>query len=84
MKLKGVSLKKNKINKDDYVEAITKRKIKYGKNINLQVKSGIMSKITTNKLAINAKHTKMITLENQSCCPFIHDLTANDIIIKSH
>ena len=42
-----------------------------------------MSKVTTKKIAVNATHTKMITLSNQSCVPFIFGLSANDVVINN-
>lgn len=81
MKLKGLSLKKNNINTGDYIDTIKNDSIKHGKNINLQMHNGVMSKITTNKIALNAMHTKMIVLENQSCIPFISGVSAINVLI---
>ena len=67
MKLKGVSLKKNKLTKEDYKTSLNNTTP--GKNINLQLKNNQMSKLTVNKNALTGKHTKMIVLENQSCVP---------------
>ncbi len=78
MKLKGVSLKKNNIVRNDYKEVLMEKSIKVGKNINLQMKNNIMSKVTVNKNALTGSHTKMIVLENQACLPFITGLTAKD------
>ena len=79
MKLKGVSLKKNDINTNDYKEVIDEGIIKRCKNVNLQMNRNQMSKITVHKNALTGKHTKMICLPNQSCVPFINGLTARDI-----
>ena len=78
MKLKGVSLKKNKIMYKDYGNIITNQTIKPGINVNLQMKNNTMSKVTVNKNALTGLHTKMIVLENQACAPFITGLTAKD------
>ena len=80
LKLKGVSLKKNKIVSSDYEKAL-KEPIK-GKNINLQLsRDNQMSKITINKNALSAVNTKMIVLENGCCCPYIQGLYAKDYTI---
>ena len=69
LKLKGVSLKKNKIVSSDYEKAL-KEPIK-GKNINLQLnRDSQMSKITINKNALSAVNTKMIVLSNGCCCVY--------------
>ena len=81
LKLKGLSLGKNKIDRNDYVDAIKNNSIKYGKNINLQMNKGVMTKITTTKIAVNARHTKMITLSNQSCVPYVHGVPAANVLI---
>ena len=67
LKLKGVSLKKNKIVSSDYRKSMDAPI--QGKNINLQFKGTNMSKITIVKNALTACHTKMYVLENHSCCP---------------
>ena len=77
MKVKGISLKKNKLAYKHYLKVIDELTTIQGKNINLQMKSGVMSKVTINKNALTATHTKMITLSNHSCCPFIHNIPAN-------
>ena len=71
LKLKGVSLKKNKIVYQDYLDVLNNKTTKQGVNINLQVKDSVMSKITVYKNALTASHTKMVVLENQSCMPFM-------------
>lgn len=68
LKLKGVSLKKNKIVYPDYEKSLTKPVS--GININLQMNKNMMSKITIVKNALTASHTKMVVLPNQSCCPY--------------
>ena len=82
LKLKGVSLKKNHIEYDDYKNVILNNSVKVGKNINLQMNGNQMSKLTINKNALTGCHTKMIVLENQSCCPFISGLTSKDYICE--
>ena len=82
LKLKGVSLKKNHIEYDDYKNVILNNSVKIGKNINLQMNGNQMSKLTINKNALTGCHTKMIVLENQSCCPFISGLTSKDYICE--
>ena len=81
LKLKGVSLKKNKIVSSDYQKAL-EEPIK-GKNINLQLKDSQMSKITINKNALTAVNTKMVVLENGSCCPYIAGLSAKNYVIEN-
>ena len=76
IKLKGVSLKTNKIKSSDYKDILDNKCVKSGKNINLQMNHNIMSKITINKNALTGFHNKMIVLPNESCAPFIRDLRA--------
>jgi hypothetical protein len=40
-----------------------------------------MSQLSIEKNGITGIHTKMIVLENQSCCPFMYGLTAKDYSI---
>jgi hypothetical protein len=82
LKLKGVSLKKNKIVSTDYKQIIVNETVKSGRNISLQLKNGQMSKVFVTKNALTMSHTKMIVLENQSCCPYIHGLTAQSYIVE--
>ena len=82
LKLKGVSLKKNKIVSSDYQKAL-EEPIK-GKNINLQLKDSQMSKITINKNALSAVNTKMVVLENGCCCPYIQGLSASNYFVNYH
>ena len=77
LKLKGVSLKKNKIISSDYRELIQKENVKSGRNISLQLKNGQMSKVFITKNALTMTHTKMICLPNNSCAPFIFGLKAD-------
>ena len=75
-------IKKNHIVYQDYQSIISNNSVKVGKNINLQIHNNKMSKLTINKNALTAQHTKMIVLENQSCCPFVSGLNAKDYIIE--
>ena len=77
LKLKGVSLKKNKIVSADYKKVIDEETIKAGRNISLQLKNGQMKKVFTNKNALTMAHSKMIVLPNQACAPFIHGIKAS-------
>ncbi len=81
LKLKGVSLKKNKIISQDYYNILENQTIKQGVNINLQNKDGKMSKITIHKNALTGLHTKMIVLPNQCCCPIIHGVDARNYFV---
>ena len=76
LKLKGVSLKKNKIVSADYKTAL--ESTIQGKNINLQLKNHVMSKVTIHKNALTATHTKVIVLPNQACAPYFFGLTAEN------
>ena len=78
LKLKGVSLKKNKIVSSDYKDVLDHQSVKLGKNINLQMNHNVMSKITINKNALTGFHNKMIVLPNEACAPFIKGLRANN------
>ena len=82
LKLKGISLKTNAIDKNDYENVIKHSTVKTGRNINFQMKNNVMSLITTVKNAITGTHTKMVVLPNQSCLPFIHGLTSNDYLVS--
>ena len=77
-----MSLKKNNIVSNDYLDILQNRNIKKGKNINLQMKNGTMSKISVVKNALTGLHTKMIVLSNQCCAPFIKGINANDYVVQ--
>ena len=79
LKLKGVSLKKNRIVSADYKTAL--ESTVQGKNINLQLKNHTMSKVTVYKNALTATHTKVVVLPNQACAPFIHGLKADQYVV---
>ena len=66
----------------DYKSIIENKSIKQEKNINLQMNGNQMSKLTVQNNALTGLHTKMIVLENQSCCPYISGLTSKDYIIE--
>ena len=82
LKLKGVSLKKNRIVSADYKTAL--ESTVQGKNINLQLKNHVMSKVTVVKNALTATHTKVVVLPNQACAPFIHGLNASQYVVLCH
>lgn len=84
LKLKGVSLKKNNIKSSDYKNVIEKQSVMKGKNINLQMNSQLMSKITVIKNALTAAHSKMLVLSNHCCCPYVNGFTAKDYFIENH
>jgi hypothetical protein len=71
MKVKGVSRRKNKLDFQDYEDAMTRPKT--GKNICLIMKDGQMSKIHLIKNALTGVHTKMIVEPvTQACMPFLY------------
>ncbi|KAA6383709.1 MAG: hypothetical protein EZS28_020762 [Streblomastix strix] len=78
IKLKGVNQKTNKITKDQFVDCINDGKITKYTNMRLGQKNHQISQLSIEKKEITGIHTKMIVLENQSCCPFIFGLTAKD------
>ncbi|KAA6399390.1 MAG: hypothetical protein EZS28_005076 [Streblomastix strix] len=78
IKLKGVNQKTNKITKDQIVDCINEGKITKCTNMRLGQKNHQMSQLSIEKNGITKIHTKMIVLENQSCCPFMYGLTAKD------
>ena len=74
-KSKGINKNHNKLKFDNYSDAITS--VIPGKNVNLQLdRRGDdyqMSIKIVHKNALTGAHTKMVVLENQSCCPFGFD-----------
>lgn len=58
-RVKKTSVEQNPMIIDNYKTSLTKDDILKGVNINLKLHSGIMSKITNNKIAIFAIHNKM-------------------------
>ncbi|KAA6361723.1 MAG: hypothetical protein EZS28_042750 [Streblomastix strix] len=81
IKLKGVNQKTTKISKQNIVDNINSGTITKAVNMRLGQKNYIMSKIATEKNGITGIHTKMVVLKDQSCCPYILGLKANDYII---
>ncbi|KAA6377223.1 MAG: hypothetical protein EZS28_027250 [Streblomastix strix] len=88
IKLKGVNLKQNNINKQDVIDNLDNGKITQGTNmrlgqINDQLQEGDvskqyhMSKLLNTKNALTGIQNKMVVLKNsQSCLPFIMGLTS--------
>ncbi|KAA6385372.1 MAG: hypothetical protein EZS28_019098 [Streblomastix strix] len=77
VKLKGLNLKSNpQINKQAYEENIKNGTIVKGKNMSFRQRAGEMIQIEVLKNGITECHTKMVTLPNQCCSPFIFQLTA--------
>jgi hypothetical protein len=85
MKVKGVSLGRNKITGEDYEDVVMKEKIIKGSNCGFHMKEidGIkyMIKLETEKNAITPTHNKMICLSNYSCAPIIEGLTKDDYLV---
>ena len=71
MKVKGIKKNQTDITYEDYLEVLTNNTVKSGKNMNLQIQDGVMSKISVYKNALTCAHTKMRVLKNQSCVPFV-------------
>ena len=82
LKLKGVSLKKNKIISSDYKDVIDNQSVKSGRNISLQLKNGQMSKVFITKNALTMTHTKIVVLSNQSCAPYVFGLKSENYKIE--
>jgi hypothetical protein len=61
------------INPNSYQEILNSGGIESGKNITLQMKNGMMSRVTVNKTALTGKNTKGITCENGAVLPFVHN-----------
>ncbi|KAA6359649.1 MAG: hypothetical protein EZS28_044824, partial [Streblomastix strix] len=78
IKLKGVNQKTNKITKTQIVDCINEGKITKCTNMRLGQKNHQMSQLAIEKNGITEIHTKMLVLENQSCCPFIFGLQSKD------
>ena len=75
-KMKGCSKKRNNFSKDEYKECINNSKLTKGVNANLQVKRNKVCKLFMNKNALTGVHTKAIVLPNQSCAPFMFNISA--------
>jgi hypothetical protein len=84
MKIKGVSLARNTIKPEDYLNVVRYSEIIKGSNCGFYTKfvDGVhtMVKLETEKNAITPVHNKMICLPNNSCAPFIEGLTKEDYI----
>ncbi|KAA6395856.1 MAG: hypothetical protein EZS28_008616 [Streblomastix strix] len=78
IKLQRFNQKTNKITKDQIVDCINEDKITKWTNMRLEQKNHQMSQLSIEKNGITRIHTKMIVLENHSCCPFMYGLTAKD------
>ncbi|KAA6399599.1 MAG: hypothetical protein EZS28_004878 [Streblomastix strix] len=76
--LKEVNQKTNKITKDVLVSSIDEGKITKCTNMRLGQKNHQMSQLSIQKNGIIGIGTKMIELENWSCCPYMYGLTAKD------
>ena len=71
LKVKGIKKQQSNIKYQDYLDVLNGNTVKTGKNTNLQLQDGVMSKISVYKNALTCAHTKMKVLENQSCVPFV-------------
>ncbi|KAA6399430.1 MAG: hypothetical protein EZS28_005041 [Streblomastix strix] len=92
IRLKGLNLRQNSINKQDAIDNIVNGKITQGTNMRLgqlsnQLQEGqlsktyCMNKLIQTKNALTGIQTKMKVLKNsQSCAPFIYGLTADSYI----
>ncbi|KAA6397784.1 MAG: hypothetical protein EZS28_006688 [Streblomastix strix] len=78
IKLKRVNQKTNKINKEQIVDCVNEGKITKCTNMRLGQKNHQMSQLSIQKNRITGIHTRMIVLENQSCCPFMFGLSSKD------
>ncbi|KAA6397660.1 MAG: hypothetical protein EZS28_006816 [Streblomastix strix] len=83
VKLKDLNLKPNRqINKLAYEENIKNGTVVNGMNMSLRQRAGEMSQIEVLKNGITGYHTKMVTLPNQCCYPFIYQLAADSYKYK--
>ncbi|KAA6360166.1 MAG: hypothetical protein EZS28_044307, partial [Streblomastix strix] len=80
---KGVILRQSpQINQQTFVDNIKEGKVMKVTNTILAQKNKIMSKLSMTKNGISGSLTKMIVLENQSCCPYMNNMKASDYQIK--
>ncbi|KAA6381377.1 MAG: hypothetical protein EZS28_023093 [Streblomastix strix] len=80
---KGVILRQNpQINEQTFVDNIKSGIVMKVTNTILAQKNKIMSKLSMTKNGISGSLTKMLVLENQSCCPYITGLNAKDYQIE--
>jgi hypothetical protein len=86
MKVKGVSLGRNKITKEDYEAVVEDRKIIKGANCGFHIKDvegmKYMVKLETEKNAITPTHNKMVCLSNHACAPFVEGLNRDDYVVE--
>jgi hypothetical protein len=80
--LKGVSKYLNKHIDMEAFERCLKGEIIMGENLGFHTKevtrgNYLLFKDVVNKIALSGIHTKMVVLDDGSCCPFIHGLNAN-------
>jgi hypothetical protein len=66
--VKGVCKKQNPLTPQDYLNVLDKKEILQGKNINLQLYRGIMSKIKMTKNVLTPIHTKYQVVNDFSTC----------------
>jgi hypothetical protein len=67
-KVKGVCKKQNPLTPQDYVDVLAEKKILEGKNINLQLHKGEMSKIIMAKNVLTPIHTTYQVVNDFSTC----------------
>ncbi|KAA6388624.1 MAG: hypothetical protein EZS28_015848 [Streblomastix strix] len=78
IELKGFNQKTNKITKAQLIDCINEGKITKCTYMRLGQNIHQMSQLYIEKNGITGIHTKAIVLSDQSCCPYIFDLTAKD------
>ena len=83
LKLNGISKRTNHIVSSDYSKVINEDTVVKGTNTSLQMYNHAMSKVTVSKNALTGFNNKVITLPNGACVPYIHGLTAEDILIEA-
>jgi hypothetical protein len=75
VKQKGVTIDANRnthINREAFEKCLSEGKITDAENYVLRTKGLQMTKQLMKKTGISGVMTKMIVLENECCCPFIH------------
>jgi hypothetical protein len=63
-----VCKKQNPLTPQNYIDVLVKREILEGKNTNLQLYKGVMSKITMSKNVLTPIHTKYQVVDDFSTC----------------
>jgi hypothetical protein len=81
VKGKGVS-SRNKIGASAYVENINEQTQLKGTNVGFHVRNNRLVKESIEKKAITGIHTKMVTLSNNSCAPFVFGIKPENYIVK--